>query len=127
MRVLIGAGLAMLFLATAASAQTALEPPAAAAVPPSQCPAEPADPLIADGATANNDAMAGSSEGYQAWVLGMQAVATCREAEFEQARATMQARAAEHNAVAEKLRTVSSAWSAQSTVFCARPRMTCEN
>ena len=63
---------------------------------------------------------------YLAWATSVQSVARCRAAEYEAALATARARRDEHNAAAERLNAVAALWTAQSDVYCARPRMRCE-
>jgi hypothetical protein len=130
MKVLLGAGAALLMFAAIASAQTPTPEPApnpAIQVAASQCAAQPPDPAIPDGATADGASMEVANTLYMAWATNMQSITACRRAEYETALATARVRRDEHNAIAEKLNTVTQSWTAESTEYCARPRMRCEN
>lgn len=125
MKVLIGAAAAMMLFAAAASAQDA---PAASTAPvaPSACGDLPPDPALPDGATVDSAGMDAANTIYLAWATSVQSVARCRAAEYEAALATARARRDEHNAAAERLNAVGVQWTAQSEIYCARPRMRCE-
>ncbi|MEJ0060501.1 MAG: hypothetical protein WDM79_13410 [Terricaulis sp.] len=130
MKVLIGAGAALFMFAAIASAQTPTPAPEPAANPnvqvaASQCPTPPPNPTIPDGAVADGAQMEVANTVYMAWATTMQQITVCRRNEYETALATARVRRDEHNAIAEQLNTVTQSWTAESTEYCARPRMSC--
>jgi hypothetical protein len=84
------------------------------------------EPTIPDGATANQQAMDAADTAYLAWGHEVQRNLQCRKTEFDHLTAIATAREAEHGRLAQRLADVSTAWEAQQTIYCARPRKQCQ-
>ncbi|MBL8530592.1 MAG: hypothetical protein JNK94_02555 [Hyphomonadaceae bacterium] len=119
MKVIVGAALAAVLLATPALAQQsgsdALPPPAA-----TQCGAMPETPQLPDGANANRAAMVQANERFTAWVTASQTYLECVRHEADAAAATYQARRDEYNTKRDTLRTAVDSWTAETAEFNSR-------
>jgi hypothetical protein len=113
MKATIGAA-AFLVLAATAQAQTdtTASTPAAIAEAPTQCPDLPPDPAMPDGAHIRMSSMTAASDAYKAWV--------------ESARAVLECRRLQYNAVIARSNALSVAWNAQIDAFCGRRDVHCE-
>lgn len=128
MKVLMGAAIATMVLASAAMAQTASTTPAAPAAPvaPSRCAAMPAAPPPPDGATIAPADWEVAITVHNAWVEGVNNNLNCRAAEVRELRAQLEARIAEHTTLRSGAESANAALTVQQTIYCARPRMRCE-
>jgi hypothetical protein len=120
MKILLGAAMAAVLLATPAFAQTETPPAAPAAAGQSSCGALPAVPTLPDGATANREEMEAGNTAYRAWYEQYTANIQCRNAEATSLRAQYEARLAEHNAGVEGLNTANTNWTAEAAEFNGR-------
>lgn len=118
MKILLGAAVAALLLATPAVAQDTTAPAAADAT--SSCAALAAPPTFPDGATAQFDDMEQGNLAYRSWAQSNRTILECRLAEVEAAQARYQALRQTYNAGAEQLRTVTTAWEADVAEFNER-------
>jgi hypothetical protein len=84
------------------------------------------EPVIPEGATANQQAMDAADAAYLAWGSEVQRNMQCRRAEFERLTAISNVREAEHNRLAQRLAEFTSNWDVERTEYCARPRKHCQ-
>lgn len=114
MKLLVGAAVAALFMATPAMAQTNGSAQSA-------CAALPA-PLgdMPDGATATRQQLDAFTTRFNAWAEETNGVLACRRAEAEAARARADALTVEFNTANTGLRTAITAWTAEVEEFNAR-------
>ena len=117
MKLVLGAAIAALLIATPAMAQT--DPAATAAANATSCGAIEPPPTLPDAATANREAMDAGNTAFNTWGQANQVVLQCRRAEVEALQARYQALRAEYNAGAEQLRNVNTAWQAEVAEFNA--------
>jgi hypothetical protein len=120
MKLLLGAAVAAVLLATPVFAQTTPPAPPAAPVAPSPCGALPPAPSLPDGATSNREEMEAGNTAYRAWYEQYTANIACRAAEATGLRAQYEARFTEHNAAVEALNAANTSWVAEAEEFNAR-------
>ncbi len=118
MKLLFGAAVAAMLIATPALAQT---PPSSA----SNCPQAGEPPTLPDGATADRNEVEAANERYTTWAQGVSESLTCMRAEAEALHQQWQARVSAHNEAAETLRATTASWEAEVQEFNERnPRRT---
>jgi hypothetical protein len=111
MRILIGAAVAALLLASPALAQEAA---------PSACAGFAAAPTLPDGATANAAAITTGDATFRTWhTAGAEKLVQCR-AEVEAARARVRDLEALHNTAADQLNGTRDAWQVEVNEYNAR-------
>ena len=116
MKFLLGAAaVAALSIASPAMAQTDLASTVAAC---GTIEAAPSDPP--DGATATREAMEAYTQRFNAWAAAGTAVMSCKRTHLEQARAALDALAAEFNTQTGARNTTIEAWTAEVAEFNAR-------
>jgi hypothetical protein len=126
MRILIGA-VAALAVAGAAFAQTDPAPASAPTVAAnSQCAAIGPEPTLPDAATANAQAISAANEAYRTWATAAQETLRCRQAELAPLQARVGAMTAEHNAIVNRVNTLTQNWTAVAAAYCARDGVRCE-
>lgn len=118
MKILLGAAVAAVLLATPAMAQT--DPAPGAAPNTTACGALTPPPTLPDGATADREAMEAANNAYRTWGEAYRTVLQCRRAEVESLQARYQALRAEYNTGAELLNSTNTAWEADVAEFNAR-------
>ncbi|HVV34771.1 MAG TPA: hypothetical protein VHC73_16205 [Vitreimonas sp.] len=100
MKIWIGAAVLLAFAATAHAQADRITPAPAAETAnteaPTQCPDLPPDPAMPDGAHVHMSSMSAASDAYKAW--------------DESARAVLECRRLQYNAVIARLNAVSAAW-----------------
>lgn len=112
MKVLLGAAVAALLMASPAMAQTDAAPACAAVAP------APGDQP--DGATATREQIEAYTQRFNAWAEATNQALTCKRARAEEARARADALTSEFNTENTALRTAIEAWTAEVTEFNAR-------
>ncbi len=113
MKLLLGAAVAALLMASPAMAQTNAAPAECGTVAPA-----PADQP--DGATASREVVQAYTESFNAWAEATNQVLSCKRARAEAARAHADALTAEFNTENTALRTAIDSWTAEVTEFNAR-------
>ena len=116
MRLLLGAAVAALLIASPAMAQTDAAPAAGA----SCGTVAPAPANAPDGATAERDVVEAYTTQFNAWAEATNTVLSCKRARAEAARAAADALTSEFNAENTTLRSAIDAWTAEVTEFNAR-------
>lgn len=128
MRLVLGAAIAVIMMTGAALAQTegaaTTPPPAVQAT--SQCAPTPAAPTPPDGATASRDDINAFNTAYQTYGAAVTAALQCRRTELTQIQATTQSLLDQHNALAQTMNGLTTAWTAETQEFCARRGNRCE-
>lgn len=117
MRLLLGAAVAALLIASPAMAQ-----PETTQAPASCGTVSPAPSELPDGASASREAMAAATERFNAWAQATNEVLACKRARAEQARAQADAMTNEFNTENSALRTAVEAWQVEVDEFNARPQ-----
>jgi hypothetical protein len=116
MKLLLGAAVAALLLASPAMAQTDAAPAASCGALEAMPPDQP------DGATASREAVEAYTQRFNAWAEASNAVLACKRTQAEQARARADALATEFNTENSSVRDAITAWTAEVTEFNARPQ-----
>ncbi len=114
MRIVLGAAVAALLIATPASAQT--ETGAAETA----CAAVAAAPSLPDGATATYEQMEEANAAYNSWFESNRTALECRRAEVEAVQARYQSLRTAYNAGVEQVNATRTSWEAEVTEFNAR-------
>jgi hypothetical protein len=121
MRMLTGAALVAMLLATPALAQQTTAPAEPAPVAqPSACAPLPTQPASPDGATADRATMEAGVNAYNAWATQYSEGVQCRRREAQQMRVTYDALIAQHNQAAQTLNTANTAMEAETAEFNQR-------
>jgi hypothetical protein len=115
MKLVLGAAVAALLMASPAMAQTDTAPASCGALE-----AMPSDQP--DGATASREAVEAYTERFNAWAQASNAVLACKRSQAEQARARADALTTEFNTENSSVRDAITAWTAEVTEFNARPQ-----
>lgn len=114
MKLLLGAAIAALLMASPAMAQT---DPAAPATCGAAAPSPANQP---DGATASRETVEAYTLSFNTWAEATNVVLSCKRARAEAARAASDAATAEFNTENSALRTAIEAWTAEVNEFNAR-------
>lgn len=114
MKVLLGAAVMALLVASPAVAQTDADAPS------TQCGAIAPPPTLPDGATAEYAAMEAGNAAFRAWAESNRSVLECRRQEVEAAQARYQALRNEFNAGADQLNATNASWEAEVAEFNER-------
>lgn len=112
MKVLLGAAVAALLMASPAMAQTDAAPACGAVTP------APADQP--DGATASREQLEAYTQRFNAWAEATNQALACKRSRAEEARARADALTSEFNTENTALRTAIEAWTAEVNEFNAR-------
>ena len=116
MKLLFGAAVAALLMATPAMAQTDAAPAAACGTLAPMPGDQP------DGATASREVVEAYTQRFNAWAEASNAVLACKRSQAEQARARADALATEFNTENASVRDSIAAWTTEVTEFNARPQ-----
>ena len=119
MRILIGAGVALLFASVAAAQPTTPGAPAPPAIP-STCGEPQAAPTLPDPAHASAAQMARGNQTYEAWATDTRSKLQCRQAEIRAVAAQVTAAEAAYNAQAATFSNTVNSWTAATTAFNQR-------
>jgi hypothetical protein len=123
MKHVLGAGafaFAVMVAGSALAQTTPAAPAAQAAASRCEAVAAAGPQGLPDGATADADAMNAGNAAFTAWATAERATLECRRAEIADLRATLDARATEFNAAAERLNSAIPAWQAEVDEYNAR-------
>jgi hypothetical protein len=115
MKLVLGAAVAALLMASPAMAQTDAAPAASCGT----LEPMPADPP--DGATASGEVVEAYTQRFNAWATASNAVLSCKRTQAEQARARAEALTTEFNTENASVRDAIAAWTVEVTEFNARP------
>ena len=117
MRILIGAGAALLFASVAAAQPTTT--PAAPTPPalPSACGEAQAAPTLPDPAHASAAQMTRANQTYEAWATDTRTKLQCRQAEIRALAAQVNAAETAYNAQAATFSNTVNSWTAATTAF----------
>lgn len=120
MRLLTGAAIAALLLASPALAQTTQAGDPTPVAQPTACAPLPERPTPPDGATANRQQMEAGVAAFNAWAEQYRQGVACRRQEVAQMRATHDALLAQHNQAAQDLNTAIASIEAEAAEFNQR-------
>lgn len=113
MKVIVGAAVAaLLWVGTAAAQDTQTPAPTTPPAPPavSTCAALPAAPTLPDGAAATAPQMNEGNEAFNAWIMSVNTVLTCRREEAQAAIARAESLREQFNATTQTVTTTREAW-----------------
>ena len=119
MRILIGAGAALLF-ASVAAAQTTTPATPAPPAPPSACGELQPAPTQPDPAHATAAQMTRANQAFETWSTDTRAKLQCRQAEVRALAAQVNAAETAYNAQAAAFTSSVNSWNAATTAFNAR-------
>jgi hypothetical protein len=117
MKLLLGAAVAALLIASPAIAQTGAAPAADCGTFVGEAPAG-----APDGATANRAAVDAYTQRFNTWAEAQRQVLLCKRQQAEAAQAAAQAAINEYNVDNAAVNTAITAWTAEVTDFNARPQ-----
>ena len=119
MRILIGAGAALLFASVAAAQPTTPGAPTPPAIP-SACGEAQAAPTLPDPAHASAAQMTRANQTYEAWATDTRSKLQCRQAEIRAVAAQVSAAETAYNAQAATFSNTVNSWTAATAAFNQR-------